>query len=232
MQIKVIWSLYINRNIFLVSSIFFVLFFFIYIYIYHLSSCVKKNIFAKSVRRVRDGRSSARRTRCRMMGRREMDFRKKKKKRKKVKKRGKKKKKKNEEHATRREEEIYKAAAIIRYRCYGKLINANTIVDDKIWIIPIYRIYTKCIHIYCYMCIYMYIYTHRYTCTYIYTHTHIHTLTTRARMRKTGAHTCIHIHTYIYTHTLLHTTPKRVTKKKKKHITCIYKIVSRHSRKE
>lgn len=87
----------------------------------------------------------------------------------------------------RREEEIYKVAAIIRYRCYGKLINANTIVDDKIWIIPMYRIYTKCIHIYCYMCIYMYIYTHR-TLVRIYTqreytHTHIHTRNARAYVR-------------------------------------------------
>lgn len=198
--------------------------------------CVKKNIFAKSVRRVKEGRSSARRTRCRMMGRREMDFRKKKKKRKKVKKKRKKKKKKNEEHATRREEEIYKAAAIIRYRCYGKLINANTIVDDKIWIIPIYRIYTKCIHIYCYMCIYMYIYTHRHTRTYIHIHTDIkHSRHERECAKREHVHAYVHTYTHIYihtTHTLLHTTPKRVTKKKKKHITCIYKIVSRHSRKE
>lgn len=91
----------------------------------------------------------------------------------------------------RREEEIYKVAAIIRYRCYGKLINANTIVDDKIWIIPMYRIYTKCIHIYCYMCIYMYIYTHR-TLVRIYTqreYTHTHTHTKCARIRAyTVAH--------------------------------------------
>lgn len=90
----------------------------------------------------------------------------------------------------RREEEIYKVAAIIRYRCYGKLINANTIVDDKIWIIPMYRIYTKCIHIYCYMCIYMYIYTHR-TLVRIYTqreYTHTHTHITH-EMR---AHTCVY----------------------------------------
>lgn len=181
--------------------------------------CVKKNIFAKSVRRVKEGRSSARRTRCRMMGRREMDFRKKKKKRKKVKKKRKKKKKKNEEHATRREEEIYKAAAIIRYRCYGKLINANTIVDDKIWIIPIYRIYTKCIHIYCYMCIYMYIYTHRHTRTYIHIHTDIqHSRHERECAKREHVHAYVHTYTHIYihtTHTLLHTTPKRVTKKKK-----------------
>lgn len=91
----------------------------------------------------------------------------------------------------RREEEIYKVAAIIRYRCYGKLINANTIVDDKIWIIPMYRIYTKCIHIYCYMCIYMYIYTQN-TRTYIHTeriHTHTHTHTETHEMRAyTVAH--------------------------------------------
>lgn len=54
------------------------------------------------MRRVKEGRSSARRTRCRMMGRREMDFRKKKKKRKKVKK--KRKKKKEKKRGTRDEE--------------------------------------------------------------------------------------------------------------------------------
>lgn len=134
----------------------------------------------------------------------------------------KKKRKKNEEHATRREEEIYKAAAIIRYRCYGKLINANTIVDDKIWIIPIYRIYTKCIHIYCYMCIYMYIYTHRHTRTYIHIHTDIkHSRHERECAKREHVHA--YVHTYIYTHnTHIITYNAQTRYEKKKNILHVY----------